>query len=224
LYWTPDAVGRLPAFRAPPSVGHAPTPAHAAASATAGCRGFDTRAGATDNRTIMTGLLKVTMTLGWVACIVLGGACGGGDGSKCDAMKGKLRTCGLLPRGVDVACQEPPPAQACMVNCFLHASCPDLVDAYCNGGTSSRLYACVDACPSGDIYTCRNGELVSAYSRCDGWADCTDGSDESGCPTFRCKNGETIVEQDHCDGYSDCADGSDEIDCPPPLGDVLTCH
>ena len=60
--------------------------------------------------------------------------------------------------------------------------------------------------------------------KCDGDADCSDGSDEAeevcGAVTicdeddqFQCKSGECISSQLRCSGAEDCKDGSDELDC-----------
>ena len=60
--------------------------------------------------------------------------------------------------------------------------------------------------------------------KCDGDADCMDGSDEveevckavTICENedqFKCKSGECIPAHARCSGYEDCKDGSDELDC-----------
>jgi low density lipoprotein-related protein 2 len=56
---------------------------------------------------------------------------------------------------------------------------------------------------------------VPASWQCDGEADCTNGSDEAGCPAdFACANGNSVPIRWQCDGDNDCGDGSDEAGCP----------
>jgi hypothetical protein len=82
----------------------------------------------------------------------------------------------------------------------------------------------IDACSMGGApgLTCPGGTPLAVDARCDGTADCSDGSDELGCdpgnpsgrPTdFPCMNG-SILELDLvCDGANDCPDGFDEMVC-----------
>lgn len=85
----------------------------------------------------------------------------------------------------------------------------------------------VDRPPSACGYnqaTCMNGECIDRTKICNGYHDCSDGSDENSCSNnrgvcepneFKCENKKCILKTWRCDGENDCGDGSDEANCAP---------
>lgn len=67
-------------------------------------------------------------------------------------------------------------------------------------------------------YRCASGQCVSEGLRCDGYADCSDRSDEVDCARpprclaqLRCPHSHECLQKEWlCDGEEDCKDGSDE--------------
>merc|ERR1712154_95165 len=96
--------------------------------------------------------------------------------------------------------------------------------------TKARLYLRQAGPCNGTDFQCKNGQCIQDDWVCDTEADCTDGSDELGCPTdcsgshqLKCKNGQCISREFQCDGDDDCGDLTDEVDCHKvqcPAGEV----
>ena len=72
-------------------------------------------------------------------------------------------------------------------------------------------------------FACEKGEqkCIPLEWRCDGNSECSDHSDEIGCPKcgvgrFECTTGRCINATQICDGTNDCGDYSDEVHCCGP--------
>ncbi|XP_058400786.1 suppressor of tumorigenicity 14 protein isoform X1 [Diceros bicornis minor] len=80
-------------------------------------------------------------------------------------------------------------------------------------------YDSSDPCPG--KFMCNTGRCIRNELRCDGWADCTDYSDELNCKCnathqFTCKNKFCKPLFWVCDSVNDCGDNSDELECSCP--------
>ncbi|XP_071822844.1 low-density lipoprotein receptor-related protein 2-like isoform X2 [Apostichopus japonicus] len=74
------------------------------------------------------------------------------------------------------------------------------------------------SCPETANNECSNGHCYSQDDKCDGVAQCIDGSDEQGCTgcaswRITCGDGSCIDGVHLCDNHNDCEDASDEQGC-----------
>lgn len=161
---------------------------------------------------------------GWLASVVIGGACGGdGDGggaTSCERSAAALRRCELIddqPLPCDPEAESP--AAACTVGCLEATECGTLSALFCGAANpqtadSADLLSCLEGCWEQYGFQCASGDQsVDPTFPCDGEADCDDGSDELGCAMFDCGDGTSVVQAFECDGFPDCASASDESSC-----------
>jgi hypothetical protein len=142
--------------------------------------------------------------------------------SYCGVLTARLRECGVLSQGRYDCANYLDPAEDCETACLANAACTDIVDFQCNfRGSIGR---CMEGCIGLTSFTCLDGTVISAYRKCDGIEDCSDGDDEEGCNLiggYKCRNVDSYVDSSfYCDGVEDCSDGSDEV---PDCGPELTC-
>jgi hypothetical protein len=136
----------------------------------------------------------------------------------CDRIMTKLGTCDTSDNYYFYCYDDTSTYDKCLADCVETATCADVLASACDIYTSNSVYTCWTSCFDTAYFLCDASYEVPEYWLCDGFTDCSDGTDEVGCPvtpTHTCPNDDyTYPDSYRCDGFNDCAtDGADELGC-----------
>lgn len=141
-----------------------------------------------------------------------GGDDAGVDAGACPAALDRLSACGLFGEG-EPRCVNHTQLQDCNLRCVADSSCTQLRAYFCDADAEGATGRCRLACNRTVGFGCANGDYVPREWACDGFPDCQDASDESGCDVSPCEGG-NIPPEFVCDGTIECPAGEDESGCP----------
>jgi hypothetical protein len=149
-------------------------------------------------------------------------ACGDDKNNASADIGFRLHQCGLLTSGrADPALptELDPDLVDCAAACISDGTCEEVKKAYCDKNESARIRDCQTQCAVAK--KCDGGDhSYNALQRCDGHAECKDGTDEHDCPSaqenprYCADSGDRITPLMRCNGVDDCNDGTDEKNCP----------
>jgi len=140
----------------------------------------------------------------------LAGSALAGCATETQALAARLESCGLLSEGAlgTTTLQAVYAPDACYQQCLAEAQCGALTAALCRTSLD-LLIQCDQRC----AHHCGDGSLLGVERRCDGFAQCEDGSDEQGCDFALICNDGRGVPGARCDGSYNCPSGEDETGC-----------
>jgi low density lipoprotein-related protein 2 len=139
---------------------------------------------------------------------------GPAEDGDCAATGAAMLACGLVEDASAINCWDDARADRCVFGCYQEATCTDLRQRFCVGGTPSELITCMEECAARP-FVCDDGARQPSDYECDGFDDCELGEDELSCPSFTCDDGRQIEIAYVCDFYVDCLGAEDELGCMP---------
>ena len=134
-----------------------------------------------------------------------GGATVGGPMESCNKITAAVAACG--DSGYVPCNPSSTTYGSCYADCIAGAACGNIMNHICNG-YDSAIATCESNCFTTAYFHCGDvsDSQVPEYYLCDGFQDCSNNADETGCPPqyFTCPDQSTIPMSWRCDGFQDC--------------------